>query len=174
MVSTGRYNHLSKFISGSWAVAFAVALMVTLPICCLGPAAGDRQVPASQNLKKITSFESLVLKRRNWESHGTDVKIEQGGSFTVTAVFLGSSKLVRAGILEKKQIDMLLELINNANIASLPKELKAPFKTKSEWWGYELTLKEGPAINSVRFHSENDSVPESLNRLLETIQSLTQ
>ena len=118
-------------------------------------------------------IESIELKRRNWESHGADYLIDRDGSFTVHAQYLGKSKVVNQGKITPGQLERLHKIIEDINFFGLPAEYKAPFKTEWSWWGYELTVKTSIDSGSVRFHSEDETVPEKLSDLVETIILLT-
>ena len=119
-------------------------------------------------------IESIELKRRNWENHGTDVRIEEDGTFVVTAEYLGKSKRVRAGAVESHDLEGLVKSLEDADFFALPDEYKAPFKTQWSWWGYQLTIRANRGSKTVRFHSEDETVPESLNRIVEDIMRVTQ
>jgi hypothetical protein len=164
---------IHKFLKGRAAVPIAIAMVFMLPAGCSSQGSGTRQVTAPQDTFKIEVLESIELKRRNWENHGTDVNIDQDGSFTVTAIYLGRSKIVREGRLSASQLDILRRQIEKTGFFNLPSEYKAPFKTNFQWWGYDLTIKADHASKAVRFHSEDETVPESLNQLLEVILNLT-
>ena len=130
------------------------------------------RTPANTAWEK-TSIEYLELKRRNWESHGTDVKIYRNGNFEVTADYLGETKNIRSGSLTDKQLDDLVEHIYKSNFFELQNEYNAPFKSEFSWWGYQLSVKTLQQTKSVRFHSENENVPDKLMNLVEFIQQAT-
>jgi hypothetical protein len=118
-------------------------------------------------------IELIELERRNWESHGTDTRINAEGNFEVYAVFLGKMKKVRAGTASSEQMYELARLIENSHFFTLPNEFKASFKTQFKWWGYQLKIKTKGGVRSVRFHSEDETVPVSLKKLVETIMDST-
>lgn len=119
------------------------------------------------------SIDSIMLKRRNWENHGTDIVINKDGSFTVTAEFLGKSKQVRQGTISSQQLTHLITLIDKARPFYLPDEYKGPVKTEYSWWGYELTIQTSKWRKSIRFHSEDDTVPDALRRIVEAVMAAT-
>jgi len=164
---------IHKRLEGRVAIPIAIAMVFMLPAGCSGQGSSTRQTTVIQDALKLEVIESIELKRRNWENHGTNVNIAQDGSFTVTAIYLGRSKIVREGRLQAGQLEMLRRQIEKAGFFNLPGEFKAPFKTKFKWWGYDLTIKADQASKAVRFHSEDETVPESLNQLVEVILNLT-
>ena len=164
---------MQKLLNCRAAIPIVIVMVLIIPVGCSGQGGGSRQAAAPRNTLKLEVLESIELKRRNWESHGTNVKIDQDGLFTVTAIYLGRSKIVREGRLSAGQLDMLRRQIEKAGFFDLPSEYKAPFKTDYRWWGYELTIKANHASKAVRFHSEDETVPESLNQLLEMVLNLT-
>jgi hypothetical protein len=115
----------------------------------------------------------IVLKRRNWENHGTDTTIDRTGKYSLEAVFLGKTKRVREGTLTQAQLEDLTKSVESANFFVLPDEYDAPFKTPRSWWGYELRIQVDDDSKSVRFHSEDEKVPDPLKRLVEKITELT-
>jgi hypothetical protein len=118
-------------------------------------------------------IESIELERRNWESHGTDVRIDAKGIFSVDAVYLGKTRRVREGTASRKQMGEIERLIEDSRYYDLQDEFTGPFKTDYAWWGYQLTIKTNRGIKSVRFHSEDETVPEKLRELLEVIMEAT-
>jgi hypothetical protein len=164
---------MHAFLKSRGAIFITVATILVFPVSCSGEGGSIRQTTKSRDTPNSGVFESIELKRRNWENHGTNVDIDQNGSFTVTAEYLGRSKLIREGRLSADQLDMLYGQIEKAGFFNLPNEYKTPFKTGTRWWGYHLTIKTNSASKSVRFHSEDETVPDSLARLLEMILNLT-
>ena len=164
---------MQTFLKSRAAILIVVVMIPMFPVSCSGQGSGVPQATEFQSALKPEVLESIELKRRNWENHGTNVKIDQNGSFTVTAIYLGHSKIIREGRLSAGQLDMLRGQIEKAGFFNLPDEYKTPFKTEFRWWGYDLTIKANHASKSVRFHSEDETVPESLNQLLEMILNLT-
>jgi len=164
---------MHKLLNYRAAIPIVIVMVLLLPVSCSGQGGGGRQATALQKPLKLEVLESIELERRNWESHGTDVKIDQNGSFSVTAKYLGRSKIIREGRLSAGQLDMLRRQIEKARFFDLPREYKAPFKTEYRWWGYELTINADQTSKAVRFHSEDETVPESLNQLLDMIKKLT-
>ncbi len=120
-----------------------------------------------------TSLEFIELKRRNWENHGTDVTISSKGNYEITAVYLGKTKKIREGSLTQKQMNGLAQLIETSRYYELQNEYKEPFKTEFSWWGYQLTVKTKQLVRSVRFHSEDNTVPKKLKELVEFIMKST-
>ena len=126
---------MHTFLKSGAAIPIVVATILMLSVSCSGQGIGGHQTTESQDTLKIEVLESIELERRNWESHGTDVKIDQNGSFSVTAKYLGRSKIIREGRLSAGQLDMLRRQIEKAGFFDLPREYKAPFKTEYRWWG---------------------------------------
>jgi len=122
------------------------------------------------------SKEFIYLKKRNWENHGTDVRIYNEGMFVVTQESLGKSMKVREGTLSLEspdELDDLMKSIENANLFGLEDEYEGPFKTQYNWWGYQLTVNIDQGSKCVRFHSEDETVPDSLMDIVEKIRDLT-
>ena len=132
--------------------------------------AGQDKTVTDSTRSEIASIE---LKRRNWESHGADYLINRDGSFTVQARYLGKSKMVNQGKIQSGEMIKLQIMIEDLSFFKLPDEYEAPFKTEWSWWGYELTIKTSIDSGSVRFHSEDENVPEKLSDLVQTIILLT-
>lgn len=162
---------------------FISALFITgvLTMACVEGAAGikgDKLEPkiihVDISLKsEKASIEFISLERRNWESHGTDVTINKEGIYEVAAVYLGKKEKIREGTLTRKQMNDLAQLIEKSRYYELQNEYKGPFKTEFSWWGYQLTIKTNQWIKSIRFHSEDDTVPKKLKELVEVIMRLT-
>jgi hypothetical protein len=163
------------------AVAACVMLPVSLPGCFAQGPAGQgggkiipsEPVPASGTLSAKKQNLVIELKRRNWENHGTDVTIDKNGKYVVTAVFLGKTKKVREGNLTPTQMEDLRKFVKDADFFALPDEYKAPFKTSTSWWGYQLRIQINHDSKSVRFHSEDEQVPDSLKSLVQKIMAFT-
>lgn len=133
----------------------------------------DQQRSTVSDDKRRIIIESIKLKRRNWENRGTDTVINSDGTFVVKAVFLSESKKVHEGILSRSQLEDLTILIETVNIFALENEYKGPFRTSWSWWGYILTITTKQGTKTVRFHSEDRTVPDGLNRLLKKIMEIT-
>lgn len=163
------------------AVVACVMLPASLPGCfAQGTAGQDRgkilpsePVPASATLSAKQQNLVIELKRRNWENHGTDVTIDKSGKYVVTAVFLGKTKKVREGTLTATQMEDLRNSLKDADFFALQDEYKAPFKTSMSWWGYQLKVQINHDSKSVRFHSEDEKVPDSLKNLVQKIMAFT-
>ena len=164
---------ISKFVKRLAIAPVVTAVVFMLPADCSSQGTGINRPTISQNTIKLQVVESVELKRRNWENHGTNVNIKWDGSFTVTAIYLGRSKLVREGQLSTDQLAMLRRQIEEAGFFNLPSEYIAPFKSELKWWGYDLAIKADQTFKTVRFHSEDETVPQALNQLLELIVKLT-
>jgi hypothetical protein len=132
----------------------------------------DLSVGYSADQTSVT-IESITLQTRNWESHGTDIAIYQDGTYRVTAAFLGETKTIREGKLPSEQLQRLAELVEDAGLFVLPNEYAAPFKTEWRWWGYELAVTTRRGAKTIRFHSEDDSVPPALRRLVDQVMQAT-
>lgn len=131
--------------------------------------AGDKALSAGDN----ASGPWLELKRRNWESNGTDTRIGSDGSYTVTAVYMRTSREVRKGNLSKADIEELVRQIGDARIHDMQDKYSAPFKSEWSWWGYILTVKTARGAKTIRFHSEDETVPESLKSIVGSIMGMT-
>lgn len=143
-------------------------------LCILLPAtlAADE---CAEQLKPLPMFDTIELFRRNWENHGTDISISSDGAYTVTAQYLGRSRKVRAGRIPPDRLEAVRKDLQVADVSNLKSEYEsAPDDMKPSWWGYELTIKSGERAKTIRFHSEDKSVPGSLKLLVENIMALTQ
>jgi hypothetical protein len=125
----------------------------------------------SKNLGHAVIF--YELKRRNWESHGTDIRIDHKGHFVVTAVFLGKTRKIREGILSPNELNALIDLSNKIKFSELQDEYKAPFKSRYSWWGYQLTVATRDGKKTIRFHSEDETVPQKLIIFVQRIMKFT-
>lgn len=123
--------------------------------------------------KKEEAIKSIHLKRRNWENNGTDTFIRQDGRFEVYAYAFGESKSIREGLLDRETLGSLASAIRKADFFRLPEEYKAPFKSEVSWWGYELTIESDQGRKTVRYHSEDDQVPDALKNLVKRILELS-
>lgn len=149
------------------SVALFCALCMLLP----GTLAAD---VCTERVKTLPMFDTIELLRRNWENHGTDIRLSSDGAYTVTAQYLGRSRKVRAGRIPPDRLEAVRMDLRAADVSSLKSEYEpAPDDVKPSWWGYELTIKSGERTKTIRFHSEDKSVPESLKRLVENIMVLT-
>jgi hypothetical protein len=149
-------------------VVLLCALCILLPATL---AADD----CTKQVKPLSMFDTIELLRRNWENHGTDIRISSDGAYTVTAQYLGRSRKVRAGKIPPDRLEAVREDLRAADISNLKSEYEpAPVDMKPAWWGYELTIKSEKQAKTIRFHSEDKSVPESLKLLVENIMALTQ
>ena len=181
-------NPFCQFSRGNQMIRFKVTILftsclllaLTAVYCKVTTANSGREIRSEAELRDhdasisrdtAIAFKSVELLRRNWENHGTDTRIYGDGSFTVNAVFLGESKKVREGMLSKDQLKVLSRLIDAANIFELADVYEAPFKTPLKWWGYQLTFKTDKGTKTVRFHSEDDSVPPILIEIVEEIMT---
>ena len=131
----------------------------------------DRSDVSNKHINPVKEF--MYLKRRNWENHGTDVRINNDGMFVVTAKFLGESRKVREGILAPYDLESLIKSIENSNFFELKDKYEGPFKTSYRWWGYQLTVKTAQGSKTIRFHSEDETVPEILKKIVQKISVLT-
>ena len=126
-------------------------------------------------MKPLPEYDAIELFRRNWENNGTDIVISGDGAYKVTAQYLGRSRKVRAGQLPPDQIENVRKELQAADVSNLKSEYEpAPDDIKPSWWGYELTIKSGVHTKTIRFHSEDKSVPENLKLLVKKIMALTQ
>ena len=154
---------------------FAVALFVLsaclVSACARGTgqaAAGDMNVSG----KKETAGPWIELKRRNWESNGTDTRIDSDGAYTVAAVHMRTSREVRKGGLRKADTERLARQIEDARLFDMQDKYSGPYKTEWSWWGYVLTVKTARGTKTIRFHSEDDTVPESLRSIVGSIMGM--
>lgn len=67
----------------------------------------------------------------------------------------------------------LLEAIRAADFFTLKPAYDGPFKTERSWWGFQVIVDIDQQSKSVRFHSEDDSVPAALKALVERIMRAT-
>jgi hypothetical protein len=119
------------------------------------------------------AIRAIELRRRNWENHGTDVTIDADGNFVVAVAYLGRHDAINHGRLSPTECHSLRDLIVESDFYSLPDEFEAPFKTDTAWWGYSLKMSRNGETKTVRFHSEDDSVPMGLMALVDEIRLLT-
>lgn len=154
-----------------------VLFLCGLALGILPPATAD-PMGASIALADQTDHEaaldvrSIELKRRNWENHGTNTKIAQDHSFVVTAQLPGRSKMVREGKLTKQKFEDLVRSIGDADIFALKDEYEpAPLTLTSSWWGYEVSITTNTEVKTIRFHSEDETVPASLRILIDHIMT---
>ena len=122
--------------------------------------------------KQDMAIKSIYLKRRNWENNGTDIFISQDGRFEVYAYALGETKKIREGPLERQAFISLAFDVCKADFFALPDEYKTPFKSQFSWWGYELTIETGKGSKTVRYHSEDNQVPDVLNNIIKQVIEL--
>ena len=142
------------------------------------PDAVDREgkVPESSRCGGVMEdlrFDSLLLKRRNWENHGTDIHLTGDGRYVVRAQFLDRSKKIREGTLSAGQLRRLSTEMDCADVFSLGNEYKGPFRSEWFWWGYELILGTGEDAKTIRFHSEDETAPRGLHKIVELVIELT-
>jgi len=105
--------------------------------------------------------------------NGTDTRIERDGSYTVTAIYMRTAREVRKGIISRAEIHELVRQIDDAQLFAMKDKSSAPFKSEWSWWGYILTVKTERGSKTIRFHSEDDTVPEGLKRIVESIMGMT-
>lgn len=115
----------------------------------------------------MPSIEFIGLKRRNWENHGTDMTINSKWHYEITSVSFGKTKKIREGSLTQEQMNDLAQLIETSGFYESQNEYYGPFKTEFSWCGYQLTVKTKQGVKSVKFHSEDNTVPEKLKELVE-------
>lgn len=151
---------------------FALFACLTLA-CSHGTGKAGQGSAVMTGEKESTAGPWLELKRRNWENNGTDTRIESDGSYTVTAIYMRTAREVRKGILPGVEVHELARQIENAQLFEMKDEYSAPFKSEWSWWGYILTVKTSRGTKSIRFHSEDDRVPENLRRIVESIMGMT-
>lgn len=136
-------------------------------------ASGVASKPGSVEPDQEEVIESISLIRRNWESHGTDTRITSGGRFLVEGVFLGNTKKIREGSMARQQWEALVDFIRETEFSNYRKEYAGPFKTEVGWWGYEVTVQTNKKVMSVRFHSEDETVPRRLKDLAALIMEVS-
>ena len=161
----------------SHRLAFILAISVAVGACAGGhqdiPIDGAQDGGGIENECSVASIEALLLKRRNWEGHGTDIRLASDGDYVVTAHYLGTSKQVRSGKAPPIQVQGLIDALNAASFCDLPNEYQEPAVIDSSWWGYELTLVTDRDSWSVRFFSEDETVPEPLFRVIQVFSEIT-
>jgi len=144
-----------------------------IPACSQGTGQAGHGSAAVMGEKESTAGPWLELKRRNWENNGTDTRIESDGSYTVTAIYMRAAKEVRKGVISPVEIRELAHQVEDAELFDMKDKYSAPFKSEWSWWGYILTVKTARGTKSIRFHSEDDTVPENLKRIVESITKMT-
>lgn len=146
----------------------------SLKSCCNDSA--QSAVPAGSQAPRggrTTIITSIHLKRRNWESNGTDTDITQDGRFTVYAHALGVTRKVREGSLDQKALDNLVSIISKAEVFRLPDEYKSVPQRQFSWWGFELTVKADARSKTIRYTSDNKDVPQKIRDIVTTVMDLT-
>jgi hypothetical protein len=123
--------------------------------------------------KESAAVPWVELKRRNWENNGTDTQIESDGTYSVSAVYMRTRKEVRTGRISQADLHELTRQIEDARLFELSDKFSAPFKSEWSWWGYVLTVKTERGAKTIRFHSEDDTVPENLKRIVDMIMKKT-
>jgi len=144
-----------------------------IPACFHGTGQAGPGGGAAMSAGESTAGPWLELKRRNWENNGTDTRIERDGSYTVTAIYMRTAREVRKGIISRAEIHELARQIDDAQLFAMKDKSSAPFKSEWSWWGYILTVKTERGSKTIRFHSEDDTVPEGLKRIVESIMGMT-
>jgi len=158
-------------------LVFALCAVFSL-LACLIPACFHATGQAGPTLTESDNRERdagpwIELKRRNWENNGTDTQIESDGSYTVSVIYMRTRKELRKGVIPGEKTDDLARLIEGARLFEMKHQYSAPFKSELSWWGYVLTVRTARGTRTIRFHSEDDTVPESLKRIVESIAALT-
>ncbi len=151
------------------AVIIVLASMfVVASACALDHVNGAASDASGSHLDK-SDLQNIELERRNWESHGTDVRISSNGEYEVFAFTFGERELLRKGEIKQSEMEELLHLVEKVEADDLHGEYKAPFKSEFSWWGYQLTIRNKQGERVIRFHSENDTVPSVLVELVERV-----
>ena len=169
-------------------LAFTIAIILHMPLSSFAQAAQwnalwlferaqvVRLLAAKEKEERVGENEVLMkvqLKRRNWENHGTDTLIGFDGDYQVTSISLGKTKMVRGGTVAPEELRQLLHEIIQGDTLDLNQTFNAPAETRASWWGYELTITTNLRSKTMRFHSEDETVPTHLKRIIERIMSLT-
>lgn len=123
-------------------------------------------------MREELEIERIEVMTRNWENHGTDIVIEKDGKYVVSSYAFRRSKKVREGRIARGDLDALLQLIRQADLFALPDEYKAPFKSEYGWWGYQLTVRTPTGVKSIRYHSDDETVPADLKAVVERVRML--
>lgn len=168
---------ITRVVSSIFAPVILLAAVV-LPNGYAQTPSAERQGSEAQNSRNKCGaadfrFDSVLLKRRNWENHGTDIHIATDGRYVVTAQFLGHSKKVREGGLSPGQVRRLSTEIHCSHIFSLTDEYRGPFRSEWFWWGYELSIRTEEGSKTIRFHSEDETAPRGLHKIVELVMDLT-
>lgn len=73
----------------------------------------------------------------------------------------------------RQQWEALVDFIRETEFSNYRKEYAGPFKTEVGWWGYEVTVQTNKKVMSVRFHSEDETVPRRLKDLAALIMEVS-
>ncbi len=150
-----------------------IALLAYLIPACYQATGQSGPAMTGSGHKEGSTGPWIELKRRNWENNGTDTQIQSDGSYTVWSVYMRTRKELRKGEIPRGKMEDLARFIEDARIFEMKDQYSAPFKSEWSWWGYVLTVKTARGVKTIRFHSEDDTVPESLKRIVAAIGSLT-
>ncbi len=123
---------------------------------------------------EINDLEYIEFSSSNWEALGGYIKISSNGTYI--------SYLERGGIIEEEpktgkidilQLNELIRLFEGSNFYSLKEEYNGSRKTSRSWTNYRLTIKSDIDSKSIKFHSEDETAPDSLMDIVNTIENLT-
>jgi hypothetical protein len=122
--------------------------------------------PNDTNLINLVSgFENIILVESNWEAVGSIINISKNGEYSVESG--------RPGIINKKegkltvqQLKELNALLNDADVFLLQDEYTGQRKTTRSWINYRLTVESISETKSISFHSEDETLPQSLYNLV--------
>jgi len=123
-------------------------------------------------IQAVFEFKHIELSDHNWEAIGSTITIEKDGSYTVEFGSPGQME-TRKGKLTTDGLGELTKIINNANVFSLNDEYTGPRKTTRSWGQYNLIIETKSGSKSVSFHSEDETVPQALHDIVNTIIELT-
>jgi hypothetical protein len=158
---TVRLQQLKAMSSG---VAFV--LLTASLLCSCKHSQGSVRTESKQ--PELT-IEKIELQRRNWESNGTDRTITKDGSYSLVGVVLGQRKEVLKKELTPSRLNDLHERILAADILSYKDAYGEPPPDTWNWWGIELTITTNQWSKTLRFHSEDDAVPDELKNIVQQI-----
>lgn len=137
------------------------------------------RIPAEQHIKPVKPnkenvfvFKRITLSGRNWEAVGSTIIIEKDGSYTVAFGRPGLIKK-RKGRLPKDSLSELIKMIKNAKIFSMNDKFTGSKKTTRSWVYYNLIIETSSGSKSISFHSEDETVPQLLHKLVKKIIQIT-
>lgn len=131
----------------------------------------EKQVQSTNPEETVSGFTRIVLNNYNWEGNGSTIMIREDGHYLVE---LNITKTRREGILTAGTLDDLTKIINSANVSSLNDTYTGPRKTTRSWIQYGLIIDTKSGFTkSISFNSEDETAPQALRSIVDTIIKVT-